>query len=142
MTSRIYFSLSLVLLALSGKANAQADTARNDVFGGFIIVPIEFPVIDTRDINQQLGRYSLPSIKYAAANWGIGLQLYVNRGIITFSYNQTTKEDDQGTYMTEVEYRSTSLSFGYSLIKSQAFSIYPYVGFKGSGLNYLYREKL
>jgi hypothetical protein len=120
---------------------AQTDTTKNNVFGGFLILPIEFPVIDTRGLNQELERNGLPKASHAAANIGIGLQLYVNRFITTFSYNQTTKKNDRSSFMTAVEYRSTSFNFGYSLTKSQWYSIYPYVGFKGAGLNYLYREK-
>jgi hypothetical protein len=144
MTSRTKFLL-LILLGLLGQlenANAQTDTTKNNVFGGFLIMPIEFPVIDTKDINQQLTANGFPPANYSTANIGIGFQLYTNRVITTFSFNKTTKKDDNDTYLTEVEYRSTSFNVGYSLTKSQWFSVYPYVGFKGSGLNYLYREKV
>jgi hypothetical protein len=57
------------------------------------------------------------------------------------SYNQTTKRRDNDNYLTEVEYRSTSLNYFYDLIKKKSYSLYPYVGFKGSGVNYLFREK-
>ncbi len=119
---------------------AQTDTTKNYVLGAFLIAPIEFPVIDTKDLNQQLENSGFPKANHAKANIGIGFQLYMNRLITTFSFNKTTKKNDQSNFVTEVEYRSTSFNFGYSLTKSQWFSIYPYVGFKGVGLNYLYRE--
>ena len=144
MTSRTKFLL-LILLVLLGQlenANAQSDTTKNNVFGGFLIMPIEFPIIDIKDINQQLTANRFPPANYPTVNIGIGFQLYTNRVITTFSFNKTTKKDDNDTYLTEVEYRSTSFNVGYSLTKSQLFSVYPYAGFKGSGLNYLYREKV
>ena len=104
-------------------------------------MPIEFPVIDTKALDQQLASYNLPKAKYATANIGIGLQLYFNRKLLTFSYNQTTRKDKQSAFTTEVEYRSTSFNIGYSLTKYPYFSVYPYAGFKGTGLNYLYRER-
>lgn len=143
MTSKTKFLL-LILLGLLGQlenVNAQTDTTNNNVFGGFLIMPIEFPVIDTKDINQQLTANGYPPANYSTANIGVGFQLYTNRVITTFSFNKTTKQDNNDTYLSEVEYRSTSLNVGYSLTKSQWFSVYPYVGFKGAGLNYLYIEK-
>jgi len=144
MKSRLYIFLliSIGFLGPLDKAIAQSDTTKNNVFGGFLIMPIEFPIIDMKDIIQELTAKGFPSANYSTANIGIGFQLYTNRVITTFSFNKTTKKDDNDTYLTEVEYRSTSLNVGYSLTKSQWFSIYPYVGFKGSVLNYLYRQKV
>ncbi|MBK8442239.1 MAG: hypothetical protein IPL35_01990 [Sphingobacteriales bacterium] len=144
MKSRINILL-LTLIGLFGhleNAYSQTDTTKNKVFGAFLIMPIEFPVIDTKEINQQLTANGFPPANYSTANIGIGFQLYTNRVITTFSFNKTTKKDDNDTSLTEVEYRSTSFNVGYALTKSQWFSIYPYLGFKGSGLNYLYREKV
>jgi hypothetical protein len=58
------------------------------------------------------------------------------------SFNKTTREEHEPTYRADIEYRSFSFNVGYDLTKSQWFSVYPYLGFKGSGLNYLYRERL
>lgn len=132
----------IVLSGLRGSALAQADTTQNNVFGAFLIMPIEFPVIDTKGLNQQLIANDYPEAKHPTANVGFGLQVYANRFISTLSFNKTTKKNDHDSYLTEVEYRSTSLNVGYSLTKSQRFSAYPYIGFKGTGLNYLYREKV
>lgn len=137
--------LMLTIIGLFGiidKANAQTDTTKNNLFGTFLIIPIEFPIIDTKGISEQLTANGFPPANYSTANIGIGLQVYSNRFITTFSFNKTTKKDNNDSYLTEVEYRSTSLNVGYSLTKSKWFSVYPYVGFKGSGLNYLYREKV
>jgi hypothetical protein len=134
--------LLIIILGFFDRANAQTDTTKNNVFGAFVIMPIEFPIIDTRGINEQLTAYGFPPANYSTANVGIGLQFYANRFITTFSFNKATKKENTDSYLTEVEYRSTSLNVGYSLTKSKWFSIYPYVGFKGSGLNYLYREKV
>ncbi|HRP90209.1 MAG TPA: hypothetical protein PKX92_09225 [Edaphocola sp.] len=135
----------LILLGLFGQfINAyaqQTDKTKNNVFGGFLTIPIEFPVIDIKDINQQLTSNGFPPSNYSTANIGIGFQLYTNRIITTISFNKTTKKENNDLFLSEVEYRSTSFNVGYTLTKSKSFSVYPYVGFKGSGLNYLYREK-
>jgi hypothetical protein len=133
--------ISVGLLRLCTNATGQTKANKPYIFGAFTIVPIEFPIIDTKDINQQLVANGLPAAKYSAANIGIGLQFYSNRMITTLSFNKTTKKENHDTYLTEVEYRSTSFNVGYSLTSSRTFSVYPYVGFKGAGLNYLYREK-
>lgn len=144
MISNTRFLILILLshLVCSKNVNAQTDTTKNDIFGGFIIMPIEFPAIDTKDINQQLTANGFPPADHSTANIGIGFQIYSNRFITTFSYNKSTRQDNKSTSLTEVEYRSTSLNVGYSLTKSQWFSVYPYIGFKGTGLSYLYREKL
>ncbi|WP_207434434.1 hypothetical protein [Sabulibacter ruber] len=124
------------------RTQAQTDSTKNQVVGGFLIMPLEFPVINKTKLNKELNAYGLPSANHPAAAIGIGLQLFINRFITTFSFNKTTRKSDKDTYLTEVEYRSTSFNVGYDLTKNASHSIYPYVGFKGSGLNYLYREKL
>ena len=135
------FLILIFIIGCVNNASAQTDTLKNNVFGGFIIFPIEFPIIDNQQINNELKETGYPKCEYSTANFGIGLQLYTNRWITTFSFNKTTKKDNNDSYLTEVEYRSTSLNVGYDLTKNHRYSIYPYVGFKGCGLNYLYREK-
>lgn len=135
----------LILIFLIGYANhicGQTDSLKNNVYGAFLIFPIEFPIINNDQINNDLTGFGYPKCDYSTANIGIGLQFYMNRWISTLSYNQTTKKDDNDTYLTEVEYRSTSFNVGYDLTKNHRYSIYPYVGFKGCGLNYLYRDKI
>lgn len=135
----------ILIFLLAGLANgltAQSDTLKNDAFGMFMIFPIEFPIIDNQYINNELVGLGFPKCDYPAANIGIGLQYYMNRWIATFSFNKTTKTNDNDTYLTEVEYRSTALNIGYDLTKNHRYSIYPYVGFKGCSLNYLYRDKI
>lgn len=134
--------LTFLLTTLTNDLIAQTDTLKNNVFGGFIIFPIEFPIIDNQQINNELIGLGYPKCEYSDAIIGIGIQLYTNRWITNFSFNKTTKKDDNDIYLTEVEYRSTSFSVGYDLIKNYRYSIYPFVGFKGCGLNYLYREKV
>jgi hypothetical protein len=134
------FLLSILLLGAINNVNAQADTTKSSTFGGFMTFPIDFPVIDTKAIDQELIANGLPVITYPTASLGIGFQIYKKRVITSFSFNKTTKKvaDD----FTEVEYRSTALSVGYSITKSRKFSLYPYFGFKANGLNYLYRERV
>ncbi len=144
MNKNIKISALILFLVfgLSKKTIAQTDTTKNNVFGGFLIIPIEFPIIEKSSLDRQLNDLGFPSAKYSTASLGIGFQLYLNRFITTFAFNKNTKKNDEDTYLTEVEYRSTSFNLGYDLTKSQLLSIYPYIGFKGSGLNYLYREKI
>ena len=139
---RILLPTVFCLIGMVAQTQAQRDTTKTNVFGAFLLMPIEFPAVDNSALDQQLNKHGFPSANFPAANAGIGLQLYTNRFITTFSFNKGTKKNDQDTYLTEVEYRSTSFNFGYDLTKSQWYSIYPFVGLKGSGLNYLYREKM
>jgi hypothetical protein len=132
----------LLLVGFLNNLMAQKDTLKNNVFGVFLIMPIEFPIIDNNALNVQLNGLGFPSANYSTANIGIGFQLYLNRVMTTFSFCKTTKNNEQSSHLTEIEYRSTSFNIGYDLLKSQRFSLYPYIGFKGCGLNYLYREKL
>lgn len=131
----------IIILGLSNISIAQEDSTKNDVYGYFITFPIEFPIIDIGQVNSELPQLGYPKCDYPAANIGIGLQLYTNRWITTLSFNKTTKRENTDDYLTEFEYRSTSFNVGYDLTKNHRYSIYPFVGFKGYGLNYLYREQ-
>jgi hypothetical protein len=145
MNAVIKIKLACVFLcSMTGisEITAQVDTLKNYTLGMFITMPIEFPVIDNSFINESLAGAGFPALKYPAANIGIGLQYHLNRFILTFSYNKTTQGKDYDRFLTEVEYRSTSINFGYDFIKKISWSLYPYVGFKGCGVNYLYREKI
>jgi len=93
-------------------------------------------------LNNSLTEFGYPAADYAVANTGIGFQLITNRMVTSMSYNWYTKETDEELFLTEVEYNAFSLNFGYDLLKFPYGSAYPYVGFKGSGLNYLYKEKI
>ena len=135
----LFFSIMLALS--STNLFAQNDTLKHGVWGAFVVVPIEFPSIDNAGINQALGQFGYPASDYPVASYGIGLQLHTNRFITTFSFKKTAKKKSRGAYETEVEYRSTSFNVGYDLIKDYRYSVYPFIGFKGCGLNYSYRER-
>ncbi|TXK48054.1 hypothetical protein FVR03_08465 [Pontibacter qinzhouensis] len=92
-------------------------------------------------MNQELGKFGFPGLKAPTAAIRYGLQLYTNRIITTFSFNKTARKKDNDLLRHEVEYRATSINVGYDLLRHYQFSLYPYVGFKGTGLNYLYQEK-
>ncbi|WP_107038633.1 porin family protein [Brumimicrobium mesophilum] len=138
---RIALIISLIVFANFSMAQTPDAEFSDDVLGGFIIMPIEIPVIDNSDLNTALSEFGFPSLNHPTINFGIGLQLYTNRWITNFSFIKTAQRKSSETFSTEAEYRSTSLSIGYDLIKNYRYSIYPYIGFKGYGLNYLYREK-
>ncbi|MFT2011157.1 hypothetical protein ACMA1I_20980 [Pontibacter sp. 13R65] len=137
----IFFLAASLPLHAQPDTIAKADSAKSTVFGSYLILPLEFPVISNGSMNAELGRLGYPGFKYPVAAVGFGLQLYTNRVITTFSYNKTTRKDDNDFFRHEVEYRATSFSFGYDLLRHYQFSLYPYVGYKGTGLNYLYQEK-
>lgn len=123
-------------------ARAQSDTTENTFFGAFLVVPIELPHIDTKILDQQLMANGFPAAAYPAVNLGIGLQFFSNRTIFNLSFNKTTAKNEQASQITTVEYRSTAFSVGYSLTQSSRFAIYPFVGFKGSGITYVFKEKV
>ena len=50
--------LTFLLVGLTNGLIAQTDTLKNNVFGGFIIFPIEFPIID----NQPASVYQLDEL--------------------------------------------------------------------------------
>lgn len=129
-------------IGLNGKLFAQNDSLKSVAFGGHIILPIEFPIIKNGDLNAKLTELGYPKCNYPIVNFGIGLQLYIKRWVTTFSYNKSTRKDNFDNYMTMVEYTSTSFNVGYDLTKDSKYSFYPFLGFKGYGLNYLYRDKL
>ena len=142
MRKRNLIILLLSLISFCNNLMAQKDTLKNNIGGFFLTMPIEFPVIDNNALNDQLSRFEFPPANYSVANIGIGLQLHFNQIIGSFSFCKTTKNNENNNYSTKIEYRSTSLNVGYDLLKSQWFSLYPYVGFKGCGLNYYYRDRL
>ena len=142
MIKRISIILLLSIVSFCNNLMAQKDTLKNNIGGIFLTMPIEFPFIDNSALNEQLSSFGFSPANYSTANIGIGLQFHFNQAIASFSFCKTTKNNEKGDYLTKIEYRSTSFNVGYDLLKSQWFSLYPYVGFKGCGLNYYYRDKL
>lgn len=139
MKQKLFFAILLV--GFSNLIQAQSDSLRNQVFGVFITAPIEFPIIDNREVNNELLELGYPKSNYPAANIGVGVQLYLNRFITALSFNKATKRDDKEDYLSEVEYRSLSFNLGYDLTKNHRYSIYPFAGFKAYELSYLHQEK-
>lgn len=132
----------IISLLMSAKLFAQADTTEHFVFGGFITLPIEFPIVDVNELNGTLSNLGFPNGKPPTASIGFGLQFHLKKVITTFSFNKTTRKPKTDSTLLEVEYRSTSLNVGYNLLRNYKFSLYPYIGLKGSGINYLFRQKL
>lgn len=56
MNSKILI-LTFSLIVLTNELFSQTDTLKNNVFGGFIIFPIEFPIINNEAINNELTSY-------------------------------------------------------------------------------------
>ena len=140
MKHKLFFTLLLV--GTSSLLQAQSDTLKNEVFGVFITAPIEFPIIDNREVNNELSELGYPKSNYAAANIGIGIQLHMNRFITALSFNKGTKRDDKESYLSEVEYRSLSFNLGFDLTKNYRYSIYPFAGIKAYEFSYLHQEKI
>ncbi|MCP2045272.1 hypothetical protein [Pontibacter sp. HSC-36F09] len=134
--------LAFLCLATAASAQSQPDSLKNRAFGSYIFIPVEFPIIDNKGFENAVAAAGLPDAKQPPATLGIGFQFYANRGISTISFAKGTRRKEKDTYLTEMEYRSFSFNFGYDLTKSHRYALYPYLGFKGNGLNYLYREKL
>lgn len=134
--------LPLSLLFFTYALMGQTDTSDTDVFGGFFIMPIEVPFISSDAFDQQLLDNGFPRLNIPRVAFGGGFMFYTNRLITSFSFNRKTVEKEEDGFLTEVEYRSTSISFGYDLTKNYKRHFYPFVGFKGYGLNYIYKEKI
>ncbi|MCL2327172.1 MAG: hypothetical protein FWC39_01530 [Bacteroidetes bacterium] len=134
----------ILLLGFWTNLMAQEDTldfeTKIDNMGVFYELVMDFPIINTDALNEQLSNFEFPQANYRTTNFGFGLQLHISRAIISFAFCKGTKTDEQTNYVTQVEYRSTSLNVGYDLLKNTHFSLYPYIGFKGCGLNYLYKD--
>ena len=143
--NKIRCILILVLLTTAIRNDslfAQKDTIKDYSGGVFITLPIEFPIIDNGQLNTHLIRMGYPKSNYPSVNAGIGLQFFINRWIMNLSFIQTTKTSERDRYSTDITYNSGSFSDGFDLIEHYMYSLYPYVGFKGCGLKYLYKDKI
>lgn len=118
-----------------------ADSTKSTAFGSYMMLPFEFPLMDASAMNQALNKYGLPDLKHPTASIGYGVQLFTGKIITNFSYNKSTRKDDNDLFRHEVEYRATSINLGYDLLRHYQFSLYPYVGYKNTRLNYQYKEK-
>ena len=114
----------------------------NEVAGFFFTLPLEIPFINNISLNKQLNQQNYPSSNFLPVNFGIGLQGHYNRYILTFSYNNTTKKTKNKDNTVDSEYRATSFNLGYNLLPTYRFSLYPYIGFKGVGLSYEFKETI
>jgi hypothetical protein len=137
--------LTCTLIFLFAAINAQAqesDSTKAGRYGFFLIGPIEFASVQAPDLNRQLIANGFSPANYPKAALGFGIQIFSNRYVTTLSFNKMTKKSETPNSITEVEYRSTSFNLGYRLTRSKRYAVYPYLGFKGSGLHYVYREKV
>jgi hypothetical protein len=133
--------LLILILGICSSATAQSDSGKNSEFGFFYCLPIEFPILDDRDFNTRITSLGFAESHYPRLNLGAGLQFHSNRLITTVSFNKQTKRENNQSQIIETEYRAFSINAGYDFLPNTNFSIYPYVGFKGCGLSYLYRQK-
>lgn len=138
MRFSLFFLLNLVLV---GHAAAQARPDVNSVFGGYLTLPLEVPFVDTRSLNERLGAAGLPACRLPAVVPGIGFHLQLGRTVLVFSFNKGTREPDSDTAALAVEYRATTFGVGYDVLRRPEQSLFPYIGFKGSGVSYLFDEK-
>jgi hypothetical protein len=129
-----------VLLPLS--ASAQRDTAKDFTMGLYYTLPFEFPHIDYSGLNEALTKAGYPAAKRASIIVGLGAQWHVNRGILSISYNQTSRSPKMDSADVTTRYRSFAFSFGYDLIDNVLYSLYPYIGLKLSSTNYLFNSKV
>ena len=141
MITQSWFN-TLLALFLSLSLSAQIDTTKEFVYGGFLVFPFEVPTLNDQGLNTRLSGLGFPAADYPHVVPGIGLQFQAGRMIISFTYNQSTRKKNTDTSSFEVEYRSTGLNLGYDMLKIPSFSLYPYVGFKGAGLNYLLKQTI
>jgi hypothetical protein len=111
--------------------DAQTDSTKYRVKGGFTFVPVEFPVISTDEFNKRIIDAGMPGARYSVASAGIGIQFFYNRFIYTF-FNVFPKnmENIYDNYLARTKYSSVSFNIGYSLLKNYRFSLYPYIGTK------------
>ncbi|WP_436413955.1 TonB family protein [Petrimonas sp.] len=114
----------------------------NEVAGFFFTLPLEMSFICNSSLNEFLHQHNYPSSDFLPVNFGIGLQGHYNRFILTFSFNNTSKKVKGDNNTTRSEYRATTFNLGYNLLPTYRYSLYPYVGFKGAGLSYEFKETI
>lgn len=114
----------------------------NEVAGFFFTLPLEIPFINSLSLNELLHQHNYPSYDFLPVNFGIGLQGHYNRFIMTFSFNNTSRKVKEDNSITRSEYRATTFNLGYNLLSTYRYSLYPYVGFKGVGLSYEFKETI
>jgi hypothetical protein len=134
--------LAFIMVGICAGLYAQSDTSKISYLGAFFIVPVEFPIIDNTALNNELSGLGFPKCEHSAASIGMGLQLFMDRWVTSFSYVSGTKENEADYYSTKIDYYSLSFWLGYDLTKNLNHSVYPAVGLKICGLNYLYQDRL
>ncbi|PKV75863.1 hypothetical protein [Pontibacter ramchanderi] len=128
--------------AYAAQGQVPPDSLKNRAYGSYVFLPVEFPIIDNRGFENAVTEADLPGGKHPTATLGLGLQFYANRYISTIAFAIGSRKKEEETYLTEMDYNSFSFNFGYDLTKNHRYALYPYLGYKGNGLNYLYREKI
>lgn len=112
----------------------------NSVRGIFFTFPLEIPFINNALFNRQLNQYNYPASDYPSLNAGIGLQLHLDRTIWSVSFTGSSRKSRMETTETSSEHFAFSGNFGYNVLPTYRFSLYPYIGVKGVGLKYSFKE--
>ncbi len=115
-------------------------TKENRVIGFFFTFPLEMPFIDNALFNEQLIQHNYPTSDYPPINAGIGLQFHLDRTIWSISFTGSSRKSKAENTETTSGHFAISGNFGYNVMPTYRFSLYPYIGVKGVGLNYNFKE--
>jgi len=121
--------------------HARSDSSSATVFGIFITYSNQFSFADPGPLNEQLVLLGYPESDLTLFNPGWGLQLQLNRLILSYSVNSRSLTDDNNVYISETSYRNATFFVGFDAIKQPRYSLYPFVGLSRSQYNYSYAAK-
>jgi hypothetical protein len=132
------FFISLLMVI---NIQARNDSTSATVFGLFLTYSNQFSFADPGPLNEQLELLGYPESKLTLFNPGWGVQLQVNRFILSYSTNRRSVTDDNNVYISETSYRNATFFLGFDAIKQPRFSLYPFVGLSRSQYKYAYASK-
>lgn len=139
----IFARCSIIIFHECRGTGTAGNAAEKDMsFGFFYFLSLEVPIIDASPLNQALTALQMPQADPPDVCPGFGMMYFFNRAIVTFSYNSSTAKLEEDTMIVKTRYRTFAFNLGYDVLKTVHFSLYPYVGFKSSSFNYLYKQNV
>lgn len=132
---RLAISITIFILFLSQLSFSQTPSS-HIMYGGYLILPVEFPFIDDSELNKKLENEELPHYDYPKVIPGYGFQAYLNGFVFRFSHQIRRRKKEDENFRTGSKYNSLGGSIGYTVFQNAKFSLYPSLGYKNVRLDY------
>lgn len=114
--------------------NAQSENYKGISYG----FQMEYVDFQRGQFNTYLNSKSLEKGSLPEVLFGFNLNGKYGQHVYGIDYSINSKEEEQTNYRVKNTLSTVAFSYGYSLIKKDAWDLYPYIGYRLLNYNYTY----